>query len=152
MSAPLTIPQKSYLARLARRAFSRARALALGRGEVWAADPNAWRHAEVAAASGKLGLRCCSQDDFCAVEAHFLELLGQSGAAFNAHVRAATESRRQAEAVLVRECAAGGFALDYAAAICRRQFKCSIFDASEKQLRCLIFTIRNRAAARRRAA
>lgn len=150
MSAPLSKPQKRYLSQLSRRALNQVRALARGRGETFEVTDDDWRHEEVIAACGKHGLRCCSQDDYKLVEAHFLDRLGAHGAAFNAQVRAATEKRRTAEAVLVRECEAGGFRLDYANAICRTQYKCTLFDATEKQLWNLVYTIRNRAAKHRR--
>lgn len=152
MSAPLTKDQKRYLSQLARRALNIVRALARGRGETFDVKEEDWRHEEVIAACGKHGLRCCSQDDYAAVKAHFLDKLGQHGDAFNAQVRAATEKRRQAEAVLVRECEKAGFKLAYADAICRTQNKCGLFDATEKQLWHLIYTVRNRAAAKRRQA
>ncbi len=151
MSAALTNRQKVHLARLAWRAQNRVEALARGRGEeVAEVGAEEWRHAEVVKACGKKGLRCCGQGDYKAVEAHFLELLGEHGAAFAAEVRAATEDRRQAEAVLVRECAKAGVKLAYAEAICQRQFRLGLYDASERQIWCLVYTVRNRAAARRR--
>jgi hypothetical protein len=154
MSAPLTNDQKRRLSQLARRAFNRAAALARGRGEAPPADADAWRREHVLAATGKLGLRCCGQSDYKLIEAHLLEVLGEHGRAFNAHVAALTNSHRQAEAVLMREielCAdVIPGALAYVTAICARQFKCSPLDASEKQLWNLIFTLRTRAAARRK--
>lgn len=152
MSAPLTNSQKRYLSQLARRALNQVRALARGRGETFEVDEETWRHEEVITACGKHGLRCCSQDDYKTVEAHFLDRLGAHGAAFNAQVQAATEKRRQAEAVLVREIEKAGLHLNYANAICQRQYRCTIFDATEKQLWTLVYTIRNRAAAKRKSA
>ena len=147
MSA-LTNEQKRHLAQLSERAFNRAAAQARGRGETVDTSTKArtaWRHAEVVKACGKLGLCCCSQLDYKAVEAHFLDLLGEHGRAFNAQMRAATEERRQAEAILSNACKRAGLHLNYAAAICQNQFKCSLFDASTDQLWKLIFTVRNRA-------
>lgn len=158
MSAPLSHKQKRYLSQLSDRAFQRAAADAYARHDYFyegvptkqAHDD--FRHSEVAQACGKAGLRCCSQDDYKLVEAHFLALLGRDVAAFNAGVRAATEPRRQAEAVLVRECERFGLRLSYAAAICRNVFKCSLEDASPKQLFKVMYTIRNRGNARERKA
>ena len=76
--------------------------------------------------------------------------IAQEDKAFAAHMAAATEPRREAEAVLHRECGHAGLAIAYAAAICRRQFRVELADASPKQLWNLVYTIRNRAAARRR--
>jgi hypothetical protein len=152
MSAPLANSQQRHLSQLARRALNLVRSLALGRGEQFEVDEDTWRREEVIAACGKHGLRCCSQDDYKLVEAHFLDRLGAHGAAFTAQLRAATEKRRQAEAVLCREIKLAGLHLNYANSICQRQYRCTIFDATEKQLWTLIYTIRNRAAAKRRTA
>ena len=92
MSAPLTHDQKRYLSQLASRAYKRQTAIARGRGESLAggkydglaqtAAEQQYRHDQVALATGKLGLRCCSQDDYKEVEGHFLDLLGNHAAAF----------------------------------------------------------------------
>lgn len=68
------------------------------------AQREAFRHAHVAIATGKLGLRCCSQDDYKRVEAHFLDLLGETGKALNAHLRAETNSRRQVAWKIRKRC------------------------------------------------
>lgn len=154
MSAPLSHLQKRLLSQLSDRAF--ACVSAESDGQYFYDDLPAtkareqFRHDQVVKACGKIGLRCCSQEDYKLVEAHFLNLCGETGKALNAHVRAVTEPRRQAEAVLNRELVAGGFNLSYAAAICQRQFRCTLADATEKQLWNLVYTVRNRAAARRR--
>lgn len=144
MAAPLSHKQKSYLSQLARRAWETAER------EVGA--PEDFRHTEVARACGKAGLRCCSQDDYKHVEAHLLDLCGEPAKAFNAHVAATTQPVRQAEAVLARACREAGVELGYAAAICQRQFRCPLAEASERQLWNLVFTVRNRGHARKRAA
>ena len=163
MSAPLTKGQKSYLSQLAQRAFLRQCALARGRGEVFAdgqyeglavsVAQEKFRHAQVAQASGKLGLRCCSQDDYKLVEGHFLELLGQPGAALKAQVRAATETRRVIEHKIVQACAEFGFAMSYAHKICTSQNHGQGLDeVGEKQLWNVFYTIRNRGNARKQKA
>lgn len=156
MSAPLANGQKAYLAQLATRAFNRAAALARGRGEVAAPPANGeiipisrqietWRHEQVALATGKAGLRCCSQDDYKRIEAHFLELLGDHGKAFKAHVRAETEERRVIEWKIVAACQEFGFNLSYADKICRAQNRgAGLDDVDEKKLWNIFFTIRNR--------
>jgi hypothetical protein len=154
MSAALNKGQKAYLAQLFERAFNQAAAVARGRGEEPAVDTKArttWRHQEVAKACGKLGLRCCSQADYKRVEAHVLDLLGEAGKAFNAHVRAETNERRIAEWKLVQTCKEFGFHLAYAEAICRRQHNgLGLDDVDEKALWNLMFTVRNRGLARRK--
>jgi hypothetical protein len=157
MSAPLSHKQKRYLSQLSDRAFARSADIPVGPNHadknVSATDQRTlYRHTQVALACGKAGLRCCSQDDYKLVEAHFLALLGETVKAFNAGVRAATEPRRQAEAVLVRECERFGLRLSYAAAICRSVFKCSLEDASPNQLFKVMYTIRNRGHARQQKA
>ncbi len=157
MSAPLTNGQKAYLSQLSDRAFRFAGAKARGRGETWpediAANLASYRHAEVAAACGKLGLRCCSQDDYKSVEAHFLNVLNQPGKAFQAHVRAQGNDERIAEWKLLQEIkAAADVGIDhrYAEAICKRQYGCTIIEATAKQKWNLLFTIKNRASAKRK--
>ena len=145
MSAPLSNDQKFKLSALARRAFNRELALARGRGEKLAdLNESEFRHRHVALACGKLGLRCCSQDDYGAVKAHFQDLLGESGKAMNTLVYAEGNSRRIAEYKLVQACRRSGLTLAYAASICRNQFKCSLEEATEKQIWCLTFTMNNR--------
>jgi hypothetical protein len=139
MSAPLSNVQKRYLSQLARRAYAKAGADA----DTLSADD--YRHAEVARASGKLGLRCCSQDDYKIVEAHFLNLLGETGRAMTSLVRHQTNPRRVAEHKLVQACAEAKVTIGYAASICRSMFKCSLDDATPDQLWKLKFTINNRA-------
>lgn len=145
MSAPLSHLQKRLLSQLARKAWE------LAEREV--GTPEEFRHAEVARACGKLGLRCCSQEDYKRVEAHFLDLCGETGAALNAHLRAETEPRRQAEAVLRRELARVGLAYGYAEAICRAQNRgAAIAEVSERQIWHLVYTVRNRARNKERKA
>ena len=163
--------QKSILAKLARRAFNRAGALARGSIsqpstlnsqptlqsdlERLAADgsPNAfneWRHANVAQACGKAGLRCCSQADYNLVKAHFLALLGEEDKALDAGVRAATEKRRTSEALLVKACREAGVHLAYADAISQSSGeKKPLDEASTSQIWHLIYTVRTRAKAKR---
>lgn len=164
--------QKAHLAQLARRAFNRAHAMrqaehaaqmqpaaaatlqeALHALEVDGSNAafESWRHAHVANACGKHGLRCCDQLDYKTVEAHFLQLLGQDGRALNAHVRAETEPRRQAETVLTEACRRWGFHLNYAANLCQKIHKVSLFDASTGTIWKLIYTINNRGRARAKA-
>ena len=158
MSAPLSNRQKSYLSQLANRAFNRACAIARGQGQDLesvdkAAAAEKFRHTEVAKATGKLGLRCCSQDDYKLVEGHFLELLGNSGAAFNSQLKAATEPRRVIEFKITEACREFGFAISYANKICISQNHGNGLEAvGEKSLWNVFYTIRNRGLARKRDA
>jgi len=148
MSAPLTRSQKAYLAQLSERAFNRSAAIARGRGESPATDTrtrDTWRHQQVAQACGKLGLRCCSQDDYKLVEGHFLEALGDHAQAFEAFTRAATNDRRVAEYKLREACKEAGLSLNYANAICRNQNRGANLDQVDARvLWRLVYTIRNR--------
>jgi len=112
MSA-LTIRQRQGLAILARRAWEQC-------PEADGLDADSWRHEEVSAAVGKRGLRCCSQLDYAALRGHFLEKMGEHGAAFAAQVRAATEGRRQVLWKIRRRCEEYGVKMDVAEGICRR--------------------------------
>ena len=141
MSAPLSNRQKRDLSLLAARAYKKA--LADSDGSL-TLDEAAFRHHEIGAACGKLGLRCCSQDDYKIIEAHFLNLLGESGRALTALVRHQTNPRRVAEYKLVQACEAAGVNLGYAAAICRNMFKCELDDAGADQIWKLTFTVKNR--------
>lgn len=147
MAAPLNNDQKRILSRLAKRAFERECALARGRGETpdtSSAAEAAYRHEQVALACGKLGLRCCSQDDYGAVKGHFLNLLGETEKAFKAVHHGEGNARRVAEFKVVQACEQAGLDIAYAAKICVNMFKCSLEDASTDQLWKLMFTVNNR--------
>lgn len=138
MPAPLTNGQKRYLSQEAERAYRFLAAKARGRGEEWDMSAKAiaaWRHAQVAVAVQKIGLRCCSQADYSAVKAHFQHLLGADGKALRSMVRAQSEEQRQAEWKVLKACEALGRPLHYADAICRRMFRgLALLDASPGQL------------------
>lgn len=153
MSAKLSNNQKRYLSVLARRAFNRQAALARGRGEVMATDEADYRHAVVAEACGKLGLRCCSQDDYKAVEARLLDLLGEPGKALAAHMHAEGNARRIAEYKVIEACKDFGLSLNYAEAICRSQNRGKgLQDVTDKALWRVVFTVRNRGLKKRKEA
>lgn len=166
MSAPLNNKQKAYLSQLARRAFNLEAARARGAGDVIAeGDPDGgspqdpllrdaehYRHAHVAFACGKLGLRCCSQDDYRVIEAHFLNILGEVKRAFNSFVLSATEKTRVAKYMVVQACKEFDFQIGYAEHICREQnHGASLDEVDVKTLWRIVFTIRTRGAARKRA-
>lgn len=160
MSAPLNNRQKAYLSQLARRAFNLEVARARGAGEViednqpsdpLLQDAEHYRHAHVAFACGKMGLRCVSQDDYKAIEAHFLNLLGETKRAFNSFVLSATEKKRVAKYMVVAACKEFDFQIGYAEHICREQNNgTGLDDVDSKTLWRIVFTIRTRGAARKR--
>jgi hypothetical protein len=149
MSAPLNNSQKGFLCLLYRRAFDHQ---ALGE----AADPETWRHDQQVKACGKSSLRACTQSDFAALMARGYDLSGESGLALKWLLKAGINPKRVAMSKLEAACAERGLSLAYPAAICRRQYRCDLEDATEKQVWCLVYTIRNRrppvaTALRRRA-
>jgi hypothetical protein len=133
-SAPLTKHQRQSLAMLARRGWSK-----FGSGRPF----DQWRHHESIRVCGRR-ISEAAQRDFLTLRAHFLDLAGQSAAALRTHLEADSEPHRVALWHLRRECSRRRLPLDYAAAICRRQFRCHLPEANPKQIWCLIFTVRNR--------
>ncbi|HOC56636.1 MAG TPA: hypothetical protein PKI20_13520 [Verrucomicrobiota bacterium] len=115
MSAKLTNRQKAYLAQLARQAWQR-------NPEADAQDAGTWRREQVARACGRLGLRCCSQDHYGAVKAHFLHLLGRDGDALRADLHSQTEANQRRIILwkIRKRCSQYGLGLEYADGICRR--------------------------------
>lgn len=145
----LSTKQKALLSRLARKAYCADLARARKSGNTLLETPDEYRRREVAEACGKAGLRCCYQEDFGPVLSHFQDKLGASGQALKTLVRASSNNRRIVEYKILEALKKGGFSIGYAAAICRAQFRCSFEDASEKQLWCLCFTIKNRSKGRK---
>lgn len=111
----------------------------------------AWRHWQQGLACGRQSLRECTGDDYQLLRAHFLTLAGLEASAARAQERHISNPQRIARYKLRQALAAAGLPLEYAAAVCRRQYRCTLDDASERQLWCLVFTVRNRTSAERRA-
>lgn len=142
----LTNGQKAYLAQLAKRAFDKCASSLVG-GPDDGISAEDWRRREVGKACGKFGLRCCGQTDYKLVEAHFLRLLGETRRADKAYIRAATEPKRQAEAVLVRELARFNFRPEYAERICLSKFKCTVCELQgANQVWVIVYDIRRNGA------
>lgn len=131
---PLSPSQRSGLAMLAKKAWQK-----WGRGE----NEHAWRHAQSITAVGKR-ITEAGQRDFLRLRAHFLDLAGQSGAALNVLLKAENEPQRIALHKLTRECSQRGLPLAYPEAICKRQYRCTLAEASAQQIWRLVFTVRNR--------
>lgn len=125
---------------MAERAYRLAAARARGQGDEWDMATKVvaeWRRTEVAHACGKLGLRCCSQDDYGAVKAHFENLLGEPGRALKTLVHGDPDAnkRRQVEWKIAQVCAAIGKPSTYALGICRQRYHgLHLFDATVHQL------------------
>lgn len=137
---PLTREQKASLSVLARRAWRR-----LGRGE----KEDAWRQAQAIKAVGHR-ISEGRQRDFLPLRAHFLDLAGHSGTALDTLMAAESEPHRIAMFKLGQACSERGLPLAYPEAICRRQYRCSLAEASSSQIWRLIFTVRNRRQETRR--
>lgn len=131
---PLSREQRQGLAMLAKRAWR-----IHGRGEA----ENSWRHAQCIRVCGRR-ITEAGQRDFLPLRAHFLDLVGQSGAAMNVHLAAESEPQRIALYKLTQECQKRRLPLAYPEAICRRQYKCCLAEASAPQIWRLLFTVRNR--------
>jgi hypothetical protein len=153
--------QKAYLAQLARKAFEVKREEARRDGAVLDGgiymnamlnDFEEWRHEEVARACGKLGLRCCTQNDYGAVKGHFLAMLGAEGAAVKAMVRGEGNDGRIARYKLRQELEAGGLKWSYGESICRNKYKCDLANANTKQVWTIVFDVRRSVAAKKRKA
>ncbi len=80
-SAPLSPLQKREICMLARRAYFRARALGdavnpIDDGMCESRAFQAWRRMQQKAACGESSLRCCCNNDYLPLRAHFLALAG----------------------------------------------------------------------------
>lgn len=136
----LTRRQKAVLAQLAREAWVERGCPAEG--------ADAWRRAQSLDACG-VRISQAGQRHFAALKARFLDLAGRSGDALNTLVRDEDNARRIAHHKLADACRHSGLPLSYPAAICRRQYRCALVDATAPQLWRLVFTIRNRARVRK---
>jgi hypothetical protein len=131
-------------------AFEARDPLALSPGEAL----ELWRHEEQQKACGRKHLTACTQRDYALLMAHFARLCERVNTANAWAERAATNGHRQAMAKLQRTFEEVRSAIDrpvdYALAIARRQFKVTALeDCTERQLWSLVYTLRNRASARR---
>lgn len=134
---PLSGKQKWRLAELARAAAKATGAPVGGRAHA------EWRHAEARRVCG-LRISEASQRDFVPLRAHFLNLAGEPGEAFGALMKEGGNARRVALWNLHKMLAERGLPPAYAEAICARQYKCALADASAPQLWRLVFTVKNR--------
>lgn len=153
--APLSNIQKARIGMLAREAWEAWS----GRAEFLAANDDlspsacftAWRRVEQGKAIRKQSLRAATQEDYLHLRAHFLNIKGAGGRALKAKLRAAEEPRIVAFYKLKKALDERDLSESYAAAICRRQYRCSLSEASEKQLWNLFYTVRNRRKAVRKS-
>ena len=113
---------------------------------------DAWRKEEQRKHFGLESLTAATQAQFSEIKAHFQALAGDLAGAYKTTRRGEDNGKRQARWLLNRALARAKLGTAYAAAICKTQFRCSLADASEKQLKSLLYTVNNRANARRRKA
>jgi len=145
---PLSILQKREIAQLARRAYEawpeRDAFELINAGQSKTACFEAWRHVEQGKACGVQSLCACTQADYGRLVAHFQALCGHAAAATRTLVRDADNDRRIARYKLDQALQERGLREEYAAAICRRQYRCGLDEATAKQLWRLVFTVRSR--------
>lgn len=104
-----------------------------------------WRRDKQREAVGCDSLRMVHQDDYLRLLAKFREIMGDTAKATRLHVHAAEDGWRRAWWLLERSCKERGLAFPaYPGAICRKQYQCSLNEATEKQLFRLMYTVRNR--------
>ena len=144
---PLTREDKARVCILAREAFEKMH----GRGPVTAAELADWRREHQQKACGFDSLTLCQREHLPALEAHFLDLQGESGQAFRKLMHPEMSEQRKALGVLRANLRAFGLMEGYAAVICRSRCKCELDQASVKQLWHVIFTVRKNQQRKRKA-
>jgi hypothetical protein len=142
--APLSKEQKKRLCILARRAYAVEQAL----GRTGTLDAEAWRRWMSERAVGIASLRACHQSDYLPLKAHFLDLIGETGEAMNAHLAAQADPRRQALYVLRQECQKATDVLDnpeqYIRGFVRHRRHVALEDAEPRVIWHAIFTLRRK--------
>lgn len=146
--SPLTNLQKREIAIAARAAYrakpDREAFEAINADLSASACFAAWRHVEQGKACGVQSLRACTQAHYGRLLAHFQALAGHTEQADRIRARDGDNDRRIALYKLRENLRERGLAEAYAAAICRRQFRCALGEATAKQVWSLVFTVRNR--------
>ena len=148
MSAGLSPIQKRDIAIAARRAYDRwpereaFEAINADQSKTECFD--AWRHVETRKAVGIESLCECTQAHYARALAHFQRLAGQESVAQHTEAKDQDNPRRIALWKLNDALRQRDLAREYAAKICRAQYRCGLDEASAGQLWRLIYTIRNR--------
>ena len=112
------------------------------------ATRTAWRREQQALAVGISSLCSCTQTHYGALKAHFQALAGKLDRALDTHLHHQANAKRQAYYLVLDACRRGGLHPGYANAICKRQYRCELSEASEPQLKRILYTVRNRANAK----
>ena len=151
MSSPLSNLQKRDISIAARKAWltwpEREAFEAINSELSASACFEAWRHVEQGKACGVQSLRDSDQQHYAPLLAHFQKLAGDTAGADRTRARDADNDRRIALFKLRQALAERGLSEGYAAAICRRQHRCELAQASVKRLWFLVYTVRNRRTA-----
>lgn len=141
LSKPLSNLQKATLSQWAKKGYTRAKELDLT--DEREAD---WRGREAIAACGRR-ISEATNGDYLILLTHFQNLAGDSGKAFSSAIRAESDPHRQALYKLREELRKAGLEESYAEKICMDTNRCTIAQATSKQVWNLMYTVRNRAAA-----
>jgi hypothetical protein len=143
--APLSGEQRQKLAGLAALAYD------IADSHVAFDD---WRHSEVRRVVHRAGLRDCLNMHYLPLFAHFHELLGNSGRATKALVKAETEPRTWALHALQKEAVKAKDvmpeAMKYARGFLRNKRGVSLDEASDRDIWHAVFTVRRKAQALRK--
>lgn len=147
---PLDHRQKATLCILAREAFLHT----FGCPPDSPATLDAWRHEETRKAIGLASLRHAAQPHYRPLLAHFLNLKGESGRAFDLIRQDQLREIQLAKAKLRQALATAKKPWPYAEAICRHQNRGLTIDelTSEPPIWRLVFTITNRGNTAKRKA
>ncbi|MCC5790935.1 MAG: hypothetical protein JJT75_14995 [Opitutales bacterium] len=148
-SAPLSRQQKGDICRLAHNAWQHYpdHQIILDKNRHHSPSEvfRLWRHDQQRIACGCDSLTVATQEHYLQIIAHFRRLLKQYQSAATTQVRADTDSHRRAYWLLRKACAERGLDFpEYPGAICIKQCKVPLSQASEKQLMRLLYTVRNR--------
>lgn len=139
--APLSNYQKALLAILAKKAAQRQYLPDSGPAH------NAWRQ-ETSLRLAKTRIKDARQKDWETLHAIWLDLAGDSGAAFTSLMRSADNKRRLAACKLEGLLKSMGLPLSYAETILRSKFKTTWAEAPAKSLWKVFFELKNRANAK----
>lgn len=148
MPAGLSLLQKREISMAARDAYNawegRVAYEAINSDQSRTACFDAWRHVETGKAVGIQSLKLCTQAHYARVLAHFQRLAGREVSADRTVARDQDNGRRIAWFKLTQARNERGLAESWVATICRAKFKCSLDDASEKQIWKLFYDVKKR--------
>lgn len=112
----------------------------------------AWRREQQRTVFCLESLTAATQDQYADIKAHFEVLAGDAARAYETTRRGQENKRRVARWNLEKAIGDAGLRIAYAIAICKRQYHCGLEDATTQQLWWLVYTVRNRATAKRHKA